>query len=528
MTTRIQNVKTEVRLLLVLTLFLLSIEGKIDAQYQLSIDTVFTVSDLVGTIPTHAAMSEKMVVAGQVSNGQLDVFFKGIGIEGNELWEYVFSGSSSEFDKLEGISRRRDGGVVGAVNTALFVPFSGGYGPFGNEVNMVCLDIDGNPNWVYKYKEDGEYGWVTDFKIDEDDNTYVIGGSRDSLDLEFLNSFLFKLSSEGELLWIQKGIRGGASHLSLNNGMLSVLSNSEDDFYIADFTIDGDFSGIANFTHQYGTFFPERYSDNDGNIYLVKLSQGYGLTKYSQSGSFLWTYERAQPVDTNIIDRIEDIDFDEDGNVYLSGSFYTAADGSAIQLVKISPDGNIIWENRIAAGAGSLVWPNDIEILHNELYIGGNAIGAGNSRDAILSVCDIHTGDLLYDTIIVAAPGMRNYMRNVEVDDSRICIAGATYVDISESSLLYKEFVPLVSSNSSVLPINNYLKIYPNPATDFLHVESRNVIKSVVVSSTNGTVLGNYDNPGRTIDVNHLKSGSYLIRIDMGEQGVLTRKFVKM
>ncbi|OYU81168.1 MAG: hypothetical protein CFE23_05210 [Flavobacterium sp. BFFFF1] len=70
--------------------------------------------------------------------------------------------------------------------------------------------------------------------------------------------------------------------------------------------------------------------------------------------------------------------------------------------------------------------------------------------------------------------------------------------------------------------------IYPNPATDVLHVKSKEntSITSLSVYNTLGQLIITVTNPQQTIDVSELLSGNYFIKIT-SNKGIANARFVK-
>lgn len=65
-------------------------------------------------------------------------------------------------------------------------------------------------------------------------------------------------------------------------------------------------------------------------------------------------------------------------------------------------------------------------------------------------------------------------------------------------------------------------KIYPNPAGDLLHIASEaQAVDSVKIYNLLGQLVQTAENPGRAkdfiLEVSHLQSGHYLIRIEAGQ-----------
>lgn len=71
------------------------------------------------------------------------------------------------------------------------------------------------------------------------------------------------------------------------------------------------------------------------------------------------------------------------------------------------------------------------------------------------------------------------------------------------------------------------LTLYPNPVTNQLHISSSDQkIENVSVYSLNGSLVKSISNVSDSIDVSHLKTGSYLVKVTT-DQGSFTQKIIK-
>ena len=76
-------------------------------------------------------------------------------------------------------------------------------------------------------------------------------------------------------------------------------------------------------------------------------------------------------------------------------------------------------------------------------------------------------------------------------------------------------------NNLSLRPLEGRLKVYPNPAGEFLHVEGLGIKKqSVYITSLSGRML--YYGDDTIVDVSHFKPGMYLVK-----SGLQIKKFLK-
>lgn len=73
--------------------------------------------------------------------------------------------------------------------------------------------------------------------------------------------------------------------------------------------------------------------------------------------------------------------------------------------------------------------------------------------------------------------------------------------------------------------------LYPNPTTDYITLNSANTtISEIIVTDVSGktimTLGANGANTSHTIDVSHLATGSYFVKV-VGQNGISTKKFIK-
>ncbi|WP_299889082.1 T9SS type A sorting domain-containing protein [uncultured Lacinutrix sp.] len=69
------------------------------------------------------------------------------------------------------------------------------------------------------------------------------------------------------------------------------------------------------------------------------------------------------------------------------------------------------------------------------------------------------------------------------------------------------------------------VKIYPNPTTNSLNIETSSVLKQITIYSVLGTKV--LESTSKTIDVSNLKEGMYLIKIENEVGSIDTKRFIK-
>lgn len=72
----------------------------------------------------------------------------------------------------------------------------------------------------------------------------------------------------------------------------------------------------------------------------------------------------------------------------------------------------------------------------------------------------------------------------------------------------------------------NSFKIFPNPANDYLSIQTNNVVKQISIYNLNGNKLMNLSNT-KTINVSSLSIGTYLISVQFEDGTIHRSKFIK-
>ncbi|HLV92335.1 MAG TPA: T9SS type A sorting domain-containing protein [Aequorivita sp.] len=94
-----------------------------------------------------------------------------------------------------------------------------------------------------------------------------------------------------------------------------------------------------------------------------------------------------------------------------------------------------------------------------------------------------------------------------------------------DASYVYSDASEEQTLSISDITLSN-IAIYPNPATDLVTIQGDEPIESVVIYTLNGEQIGGKFN-GHTIDVSHLSSGVYLIKIATNDKTTTRKLLVK-
>ena len=276
---------------------------------------------------------------------------------------------------------------------------------FGSGGNQITLSVDGymgqsSPNLILpflaKYSTKGVFlsarilaggsalgvptsprVYVKDIAVDSEDNIYVVGTFMISATWDFglptavthtsmnspnsaINGFVAKYNSDLELIWVVP-IQGYSSSSSIQSITLDITTDSK-------LIVGGAFRNTFAFRSRDNSFtdlvaYPP--GDNTPN------TQEVFLAKMDTAGHFVWA-KRAMEKIINISDDgrwLNDLDVDDDGNIYIGGSLGGGAilgmgqpnqatlswayQYSAL-AVKYDPDGNYLWNVRGIAYTGDL------------------------------------------------------------------------------------------------------------------------------------------------------------------------------
>jgi hypothetical protein len=85
------------------------------------------------------------------------------------------------------------------------------------------------------------------------------------------------------------------------------------------------------------------------------------------------------------------------------------------------------------------------------------------------------------------------------------------------------------AANTSVTDIDNSstaITIFPNPANDYLYIQTNDNVKQLDVYNIQGQLIRTEQTNTSSVDINNLASGMYILRIT-SDKGVSTHKFVK-
>lgn len=161
----------------------------------------------------------------------------------------------------------------------------------------------------------------------------------------------------------------------------------------------------------------------------------------------------------------------------------------------------------------------------------GTLLLAGNTYTNTIRVRteEITTGTALGQNIVFTRISYAYYVPN---NDFPVFVYGEIIANLSVAGTLNLKLIWSKDSSFDNLAIKDQtnklkLNIYPNPANEFVNVNSSENAKSILVFNTIGEIVFEKENPSENekIDLTSFNSGIYFIQLK-NEEGILTRKLV--
>jgi len=245
-------------------------------------------------------------------------------------------------------------------------------------------------NYIQKLNANGNLAWVrtVDFRngnmrklsFDSNGNLYIMGGFKDSVDIDpgtgvhmlYSNGgydvFILKLTANGNFIWGKSF--GGAE----DDAISDIATDLQGNVYTHGF-----FEGAVDFDPGIGTSYLGSTNSNIESAFLQKFD------KY---GNFIWV--KAFSANEYAYCKGKLIDIDSYGNVYFTGLFvgnvdfdpgqgtsYPPANNSSMYLVKLDSMGNFIWARFSAkVGISGYASPDAMKVdRFNNIYTTGKNSG---------------------------------------------------------------------------------------------------------------------------------------------------------
>lgn len=485
-----------------------------------------------------------------------------------------------------------------------------GYNWIFESCNSVCKGYDKGVNiacnynykytWILKTDANGVMLWdkyFLDYKfvtgsnhVDYEGNTYLTGCST-QYDPEWYDLFIYKLDACGNKVWCKTVHYEGhnyGNHIkgSSNGGVVMQTAYANDDWannhkcsQLWEINGDGEvlwkkelintewlpeiresfFNGMVPTTDGGFLLSGYCYMQPSGSIY--KYLRGF-VAKADANGEVEWYnvgFNNNMPSEAFA-------GIEHNNNYYCTGYYYTDPNNTSKVdpfLLKISPQGQTLFNQSVFAGDTLIYMPKGIEITANDHFI-----ICGNSAHT-MNELNFSTY-MLTDTLGNLLKLRQNHNGNPDGDpmyktyDNKFHIAGWSPVtanpnesnayltkfngNLDWDTLYNQSFVydslcpqPIQSNNMDCNcdtltvglaekpgTVPSTFNIYPNPASAIISITANDEVQALsLLCATNGMVLQTIAKPSlNAIDVSKLPNGVYLIKVWFTNQSFVARKLI--
>ncbi|GGG51731.1 T9SS type A sorting domain-containing protein [Epilithonimonas arachidiradicis] len=279
-------------------------------------------------------------------------------------------------------------------------------------------------------------------------------------------------------------------------------------------------------------------SGSNGNVYTMKLQSD---NKIIIAGTFT-TYDgvarnriaRLNPdgtldttftIGTGANNTISSLLIQEDGKIIIGGNFTTFAGVSSNRIARLNTNGSRDTTFTSGAGANASVETLTLE-ANGKILIGGSFTKFNNiNRNYIARLTKDGALDDTFNKIESGAN--KAVYKIINQDDKFIAVGDFT----SYNGVGRNRITRIFGGEEEHLATNNDIskvKIYPNPTSDKLFISSSlDLIKYEIYDFTGQKLVDkSFDNRNKSIEVNYLKKGIYILKLIDKNQKVQTVKFL--
>jgi hypothetical protein len=451
------------------------------------------------------------VVSGEVAGaGWSDVVIAKISPTGERLWAIQRAISSNNTDSNCSIAVDSSNNIIIAYTTNNTGVISGGTALGGSDMIIVKVDSNGNVLWTKQDNTINTSGSEADISMvtDRENSIYISYNTTGTVSGGILNrgqndTVILKLDSNGNRVFMKQDyeINDGNYQSSANicvddslNIYLLQRNNStvsggtaalgSDDMILMKYDQYGRRLWVANNTLTSTT--AQEYArqsmvvDKGGNIYIVYETNGgvisggstpsggtdLILQKFDTNGNRIWI-NNSNVINTNTTDRHQNIDIDEDGNVYLVYSTagnvagLEASKGSYdIVVTKFDTNGSRVWSiNNNRINSNTIDECSFIAVhSQNQIYIvfrtsgavSGMTNGGGGQQDVVVArIGQYFAPDV--PTSIAATPGDSSVSLTFTTPSSDGGRAITNYKYSLDGGATFTAFSPAITSSPAVI-----------------------------------------------------------------------------
>lgn len=424
---------------------------------------------------------------------------------------------------------------------------------------LVKLNTNGNVIFARNIQDSNEILTATSIQIAPSGNIYLTGTffsqyiTLDNIQLEFENytsfsstpyfnrTFISKLDNNGNFIWAKAIQSTSDNYMGITSRSLGIDGDEN--------VIVGGYMGAHNATIGSITFNKTNSYTYSSNLFVLKLNS---------NGVEQWGFNTGSIYQNN--NSAETITVSPDGSIYASGYITSSVNfgtinisstgGSNLYTAKFNPNGTIAWVKNASGTAGfGIIRSSDTDASGNLYVIGhfinsslnfGNGIVLTNNQEGQLFVIKYNSsgtpiwgrkaGDLNVNAIAHIKVFNQNEIYVAGIFDNPTMVFGTNTINeilpnswnVFLAKLYYQD--PLSSESFQ----SNDFKIYPNPTSDFITIETEKEINSITIINSLGQIIdiSSTNNFLNKLNVENLTNGYYLIKIE-SESKIFTFPFIK-
>jgi hypothetical protein len=418
---------------------------------------------------------------------------KKIADDGTVLWTATYTGNGpNNLDRASALCVDGQGNVI--------ITGFGEHPDYHFDWYTVKYDPNGNELWVAHHEPPTEFGGTyggIDIATDAANNIYVTGESHDTLNGDFAT---VKYAPDGTELWVRR--EGG--YFYSQGRVVRVIG---DRVYVA-----------GQYT----------YDALDSTDVLVAA--------YDTAGVPLWsTVFNAPPFFAppgyNGRETIEDLQVDASGNVYFTGTeFATNGYRDDYMIVKLDPNGAVIWSQHYGAGNG---WDDARSMFVDNagaVYVTGRCESTPYGVSVLNTVKFDPNGDQVWFSPYTAGFYDHHFPGEIRWDGGNTFYVGASKNLPFGGQLLLLSYGITTAVDDQVSASASLLA--PNPMTSFAYVDLRGWDDDIICSiwDLTGRCMRTEQFRGGDIQTLHrgnLVSGTYSIRLKGKDRQFVQRMVVE-
>ena len=403
------------------------------------------------------------------------------------------------------------------------------------------------------------------------DGGYIICGDSNSADGDVSNPrggydvWIVKTNDSGEIEW-EKNFGGtqdesGAKLYKADDGFLLITSSYSSDgdahnnYGGADFWIvklsenleiewENNFGGsgqdvpVSAFITSEQQFIIAGHSDSqDYDVQNPKGDLDYWVIKLDGNGDLIWEKTFGGTGEDETYGMIKNLETDNQYLIFGNSTSYNGdvsnANGSTDGwIVNIDTDGNVVWDKSFGDQYHNHITDfkytqNTDGFIYSTIDFGPNNSTVQNSI-ATTDLNGTQTGELIFGFLPVSWMGPQYIIYEIKpASDGNYLVTGGVGDDTYHAVWFAKIGIENLSNSENKLAQD--VKIYPNPAEDFMTINSTAPIQKIEIYNATGNLVfesGVDSNLNSRINIRNLPAGSYIISIQTPD-GIQTKKFLK-